>query len=241
MTTTLHPDQKINVIVQQARPCETAPNGTGAACLCPYQCANQVIRAEHLAPDQLAEQQALQPVELRDAASWTAPGLRNWTGPVAGYPNRQPPWPPSAFRRFRRVMRTSVQTEPGWAELCREIDVESGAAAVGDIPAFVMMRESHGHDDATAYFSLDRWPYVVPILTAAGIGPDRLRIRLAWWNNEPTQVELARGWIVWAHQFATDSAAGIDRTMVYGRQDFDHPEPIAAASRGLQPLGENPQ
>jgi len=163
-----------------------------------------------------------EPVEMREAASWAALGLANWNGPVGVYPNRQPPWPPAAIRMHRRVLRISVQREAAWAELCRVIDCESGAAALEDIPEFVKVREAHGHRDATAYFSISRWPYLAPILADAGIGPDRLRLFIAWWNNEPTQLRLAPGWNAWAHQFGVDNALGVTRTMVWGTQDFDH-------------------
>lgn len=164
-----------------------------------------------------------EPVECREAADWNAPGLRNWTGPVGGYPNRQPPWPPGAFRRFDRTMRISVQTAPGWAELCREIDVESGAAGVADIPPFVLARESFGHHDATAYFSIDRWPAVLPVLNSAGITPERLRLNIAWWTGNPTRIDLGGGWIAWGHQFDSDLALNVTRTMVFGKQDFYDP------------------
>lgn len=164
------------------------------------------------------------PVEMRDAADWNAPGLNGWQGPVQGYPNRQTkPWPPAAFRKFTRVMRTSVQRPAMWAEICRELDIEALAAEPADLPPFVRIREAHGHHDATAYFSVSRWPEVHGELIANGITPDRLRLRVAWWTGRPAHINLGGGWLAWAHQFANVPALGIDRSMVYGPQDFDNP------------------
>lgn len=164
----------------------------------------------------------MNPVEMRDAADWNAPGLQNWDGPVQGYPNRQPPWPPAAFRKFRRVMRTSVQREPEWAELCREIDVENLAARAEDVPGFITARERLGHKDGGVYVSLDGWPEVEAHLRAAGIGPHRVRVRIARWRVPPERIVLPGWGEVWAHQFENDPALGIDRSMVFGKQDFFH-------------------
>jgi hypothetical protein len=163
------------------------------------------------------------PIEMRDAADWNAAGLANWHGPVAGYPNRQPPWPPSAFRKFSRVMRISVQTEAHWAQHCREIDVESGAAAPTDIPPFIHAREAAGHADGGAYFSLANWPDVSAALLAADIAPHRIRLRIADWTGKPRRIVLDAGglkWTAWAHQFENVPDLGIDRSMIWGAQDF---------------------
>jgi hypothetical protein len=165
----------------------------------------------------------IEPVEMRDAANWNAPGLDGWAGPVCGYPNRQPPWPPGEYARFASHMSTSVQAAPGWAKFCRELDIERFAAAPEDLPAFVLAREAFGHQDAGAYFSLSLWPAVDAVLHAAGIGPERIRLRIADWTGEPRRIVVeGHGglWTAWAHQFSSRPDLGVDRNMVWGAQDF---------------------
>ena len=126
-----------------------------------------------------ADPDSRKPIEMREAAYWTAPGLDNWTGPVGVYPNRQPPWPPNAVRRFRRVLRISVQTESGWAEDCRTIDCESLAAGIQDIPEFVdrpmagrpadpAAKQHHPRPATPAYRLVDRQPAAHPARRRVG-------------------------------------------------------------------------
>ena len=159
--------------------------------------------------------------ELRDAADPGAPGLLGWEGPVQGYPNRTPPWTQADFDRFTHgVMRTSVHPDPAWALVCREIDAERFAAGPKDIPPFIDRRESAGFGDAGAYFSLDLWPKVRPVLKAAGIVPARIRLRIADWTGTPRKIDLGDGYQAWAHQFENVPALGMDRTAVWGARDW---------------------
>jgi len=165
--------------------------------------------------------QPLEYVEMRDAAD--PRNLAGWHGPVAGYPNRIPPWTPADFRAHAAagVMRVSVFPEPHWAHICREIDVERFAAQPWHAPQFILMREHLGFTDGGVYFSLSRWPAVRAQLETHQITPDRVRLRVAAWGKRPQQFNLGGGYLAWAHQF--DSlAAGFDRNAVFGHPEFSH-------------------
>jgi hypothetical protein len=159
-------------------------------------------------------------IELLDAAAASSIP-EDWDGPVAGYPNRVPPWSDEDFARFHRAMRTSVRREAWWAHACREIDTENGAALAQDVPGFVIERESVHHRDATVYVDRANWPAVRAELEQALIQPTHVRLRIADWTGEPHELGedvLGRGWRAWAVQFV--NAGPFDRTAVYGPADF---------------------
>ena len=162
-------------------------------------------------------------IEMLDAAK--AENIPpEWDGPVAGYPNRIPPWAPTSFDRFARVMRISVRREAWWARGCRVIDVETDAAIAMDVPGFVLEREACHHQDATVYVDRSNWPGVRAELERAGIGPARVRLGIADWTGEPHRLgpdELGGGpggWNAWAVQYM--NAGPFDRSAVYGPADF---------------------
>lgn len=159
-------------------------------------------------------------IEMLDAAfAENIPAA--WDGPVAGYPNRTPPWGPRDWERFHRAIRISVRREAWWARGCRVIDVESGAALAMDVPAFIIEREQLHHRDATVYVDLANWPDVRRELEAAAIGPHRVRLWIAHWTGEPHQEgpeSLGQGWQAWAVQY--QNAGPFDRSAVYGPADF---------------------
>jgi hypothetical protein len=158
---------------------------------------------------------------MKDAADPDVLIRTGWNGPVQGYPNRIPPWTPADFRAFPAgVMRTSVRSESVWAAICREIDVEAGAATPSDVPGFILAREDHGHHDAGVYVDLDGWPAVQGQLELAGIGPGRVRVRIAHWTGVPELIQLPGWGPVWAHQYRNWEAAGYDDNAVFGARDW---------------------
>lgn len=141
---------------------------------------------------------------FRDAADPRA--LDAWTGPVQGYPNRFPAWTVADFARHAAagIMRTSVVREISWAAVCREIDVESGAARPEDVPGFVMLRHHLGLGNAGVYCNLSTWPEVRRELEIHHITNQMCRVRIALWDGRPAPLaagSLGQGWKEWAKQY----------------------------------------
>ena len=165
----------------------------------------------------------MKPIEFLDAADPRA--LDQWTGPVQGYPNRTPPWQLSDFARHAAAgfMRTSVVREITWAAVCREIDVEHGAALAEDVPGFCLYRHHLGLSHGGVYVSLDGWPEVRGELEAHGVTNALCRVRIAAWDRPPTHFgpnQLGRGWTAWAHQ--NQNKGDLDENWAFDRPYFDH-------------------
>lgn len=151
--------------------------------------------------------------------------LDTWTGPVQGYPNRIKPWQLSDFARHATAgfMRTSVRREASWAAVCREIDVENGAARAIDVPDFVLMRHHLALDHGGVYVSLDNWPAVRGALDSAGVTNALCRVRIADWTGSPFHYgpgQLGAGWTSWAHQYANEGDHDVNAA--FTRPYFDH-------------------
>lgn len=152
---------------------------------------------------------------------------------VAAYVDGLYTWPDAELRRFPRHIEISVF--PGDAQAAaqaRVLDIERFDANPADFPLFVKARLAAGHEDATAYCSIDTVPAVIGAMRAAKIHPSLWRLWVAWWWGRPmpptagevaneiaalTGVVLPAG-LLWACQW--QSTTKFDQSVLYQRDDF---------------------
>lgn len=149
---------------------------------------------------------------------------------VMAYPNGRYAWPPAQLARFPWHVEIAVRAgQPEQATFARELDIELFDAGVADFRPFAGERHALGHDDATAYCSLN----LVPALVRSMAG-SRLpwRLHAAWWWGQdvpPTRDQVLRELLgvfgvslppnrLWACQFMR--GPNFDTSVLYGADDF---------------------
>lgn len=132
---------------------------------------------------------------------------------AAVYVNGLYVWPTVEVARMGKIIRISVLPEAHWAQAARALDVETGAAGIGNIVPFITERRRCGYDDATIYTDRSNLPAAKAAVAAAGL---TCRFWVATLDGTQDIDE-------WAVQYQGGDNAPYDLSVLRGIDDFHHP------------------
>lgn len=124
-------------------------------------------------------------------------------------------WSESEVQRMGSVFRISVESAPHWAANARALDVESGAASVGDVVPFIRERMRLHYDDSTIYVNRSNWDACKRAVKNARL-PEPL-----WWVATLDGTQDVPG--AWAVQYYGGMRAPYDLSVLHGVNNFRNP------------------